>query len=115
MTIPKDCELLQCAISGIPVEFRTEASTYGDMFTIEEFMECVKCGAFIDSDGFGQFSDGVYVSYEAPHDDWFLGGWNFMAPSHCPVMTWDVVMPSRMKRGTIDIPAWATHVLWFNK
>jgi len=29
--------------------------TWGDLLTVEEFEDCVECGAFIDYDGFGQW------------------------------------------------------------
>ena len=31
---------------------------FGDVYTIEEFFDCVKCGSFIPYDGVGYFHDG---------------------------------------------------------
>jgi len=30
----------------------------GNLFTVEEFLECVQSGGFIDYDGFGKYYDG---------------------------------------------------------
>lgn len=34
---------------------------YGTLMTSEEMQSSIKCGAFIDSDGFGSYSNGKYV------------------------------------------------------
>lgn len=78
-------------------------STYGDLMTIKEFKKNVNYGGFIDYDGYGKLSNGKLVAN------------NF------------IVYPSQFKRGKvhygllfetgelIDIPKWATHVMWFNR
>lgn len=40
---------------------RLISETCGDLMTKKEFIECVRCGGFIDYDGYGKYSDGVYV------------------------------------------------------
>jgi len=32
-----------------------ELPTYGDVMTLKHWLECVKCGGFIDYDGFGKY------------------------------------------------------------
>lgn len=59
---------------------------YGDHMTIQEFLESVECGAFIPDDGDGSWA--TEGSYEMGSSVWS-----------------DLNNP----------PAWATHVVWFNK
>lgn len=76
-----------------PVKF-TQTNQYGcgapdedDVYTVDEFRGRVSCGAFIDYDGFGHpVKDG-----KADPSVW--------------------VKPSRVD----EIPADATHVVWFNR
>ena len=35
---------------------------YGDLMTMEEFIEACDCRCFIDYDGFGKYSDGIEMS-----------------------------------------------------
>jgi hypothetical protein len=35
-----------------------------DVFTMQEWLDMVKCGALIDYDGFGYYSDGKYAYRE---------------------------------------------------
>lgn len=58
-----------------------------DVYTVEEFGACVKSGAFIDYDGFG------YPVRNSLAD------------------TSIIVKPSKIKQ----IPADATHVVWYNR
>jgi len=61
---------------------------YGDHMTIEKFRECVAYGGFIDYDGSGNFATATQMS-------------NFeVSPSAFPSM---------------EVPKWATHVVWFNR
>lgn len=77
-----------------PVKF-TSTDNYGcgpegedDVYTVAEFMECVKSSAFIDYDGYGHpVKDGL----SDPMIDIY--------PSQCPDC----------------IPADATHIVWFNR
>jgi hypothetical protein len=77
-----------------PVKF-TVTGSYGcspkgedDVYTIEEFLELVECGAFIDYDGFGHpVRDSL-----SDEDIW--------------------VKPSTVKT---SIPEDATHIVWFNR
>lgn len=62
-------------------------SEYGELMTVQEFKDAVRCAAFTDYDGFG-----------------------------CPVKDGKVyskffVSPSRLH----DIPEDATHIEWYNK
>jgi hypothetical protein len=82
------------------IEFES-LPNYGDLFTIVDFKRDVDCGALLDYDGYGYLSNGYQVAYDF------------------------VVYPSLFKRGKvafeykkkeiIDIPKWATHVIWFNR
>jgi hypothetical protein len=61
-------------------------STFGHLMTVEEFRECVKIGGFIDYDGFGH-------------------------PVKDEKMSSIVVYPSKV----VEIPADATHIMWYNR
>lgn len=78
-----------------------EIPNYGTLMTVEDFAECVKTGGFIDYDGWG----------------------NLAIVDKCSSLT---VTPSSFKKGKcftaifehrdqIDIPDWATHVVWYNR
>lgn len=66
--------------------FDVEKDKYADIFTIEEFVDAVVCGAFIPDDGTGYFGTDTHYSYEAG-----VWGWNGKRPEG------------------------ATHVHWYNK
>jgi hypothetical protein len=66
---------------------------YGDLFTKDEFVADVRAGAFIPSDG---TSDWATLTHSDPD--------RLHGPS-----------PMTCIRKGIPGPAWATHVLWFNK
>lgn len=59
---------------------------YGDIMTVEEFIEACKCGAFIDYDGFGNPAKDGYMSSM-------------------------IISPSRLSQ----IPLDATHIVWYNR
>lgn len=58
------------------------------LMTIEEWTNCVECGAFIDYDGFGHPSDGVYEDSSVE------------------------IYPSERLR---NITPGATHIMWYNR
>ena len=102
-------------ITGVP--HPKPVPSYGDVMTLQEWVECVACGALIDYDGCGEWSDGMYVS-EPPFTPYERSAHlDFLVPSHLPVdqPNFDDVMPSKLAKGTLVRPAWATHVLWFNR
>lgn len=39
-----------------------EIPEYGDLMTMQDFVECVECGGFIDDDGSGNYSDGRHMT-----------------------------------------------------
>lgn len=53
-----------------PTELTDETETYGDKIEIEEFAHMVKCGGFIDSDGYGEVItkhngiEGIHYNYD---------------------------------------------------
>ncbi len=61
---------------------------YGSLMTIEQWLDCVKCGGFIDYDGFGNYAFKEKMSDKE-------------------------VRPSDVKKGKIDKTF--THVVWFNR
>ncbi len=63
--------------------------TYGNLITIEQFLDNVDCGGFIDYDGFG------YLSYENKESDIKI------CPSNCYLV--------------LDLYANFTHINWYNK
>lgn len=69
------------------VEMRPH-SKFGDLFTMEEWLECVADGGFIDYDGYGNYA----TLNETSNIE---------------------VKPSDVKKGTID-KTW-THIMWYNK
>lgn len=60
--------------------------SYGELFTLEEFAQCVKSTLFIPYDGSGYFANETGYGHDAPVWPW----------------------PDKP-------PDWATHVMWFNK
>lgn len=71
------------------VVYDIPASKFGDLFTIEDFGNLVKVGAFISDDGVGYFGTESHYTYD--HD----------------VFT--------TLRGMGRRPAGSTHIHWFNK
>ena len=61
----------------------------GDLMTVDEWLENVKSGLFIDYDGFGDLAAAA-------------------GQSSCQIC------PSDVDKGA-KIPAWATHVVWYNR
>jgi uncharacterized protein YodC (DUF2158 family) len=61
----------------------------GDLLSFDEFVADATAGHFVDSDGFGELATDTQVSDQA-------------------------VSPSDLRSG-LRRPAWATHVLWYNK
>lgn len=59
----------------------------GDLMTVGKFRKCVECGGFIDYDGFGH----PVRNNKADPSIW--------------------IKPSRIH----EIPASATHIVWYNK
>lgn len=64
---------------------------YGDLFTLEEFLELCESYCFVDYDGFGNYSDG---------ENMVIGLDMMMLPSEFLAIGRDTVF---------------THVVWFNK
>lgn len=67
---------------------------YGDLITIEDWLECVEQGAFIDYDGNGDLLE------EKDGEFYLIMG---------------SIFPSMVKSGELQIGSDATHVMWFNK
>lgn len=61
---------------------------YGDLMPLEEFIDYVEDGGFIDCDGSGELATSTQVSNVD-------------------------ISPSDI--GWIEIPEWVTHVVWYNK
>jgi hypothetical protein len=68
---------------------KTDLPNFGEHFPLPMFRELVEYGAFTDDDG------SAYLA----GDDFYCENWDFD--------------PSEL--GYLDIPDWASHVLWFNK
>lgn len=71
----------------------------GDLMTMEEFINSVKAGLFIDYDGFGNYSDGKRVLQRT------LSKENNYEPL--------IVKPSDVKKGKIR--KGFSHVVWYNR
>lgn len=72
------------------VEFRPIDLKIGNLFTLEEWLDCVASRGFIDYDGWGDLCKGNEVSNIT-------------------------VCPSDITKKRYEIPSWATHVLWYNR
>ena len=66
----------------------------GDLLTLQEFLDAVECGGFIDYDGMGNWATETHQE-SGSTDKW--------------------VYPSQIKNKTRIIPSWATHVMWYNR
>ena len=64
---------------------------YGHLMTLKEFISNVKCGGFIDYDGFGYYSNGTEM----------------VSNPDSPVR------PSHVKKGLINKSY--SHIVWFNR
>lgn len=62
---------------------------YGDLMTVEDFIQSVASGFFIDDDGFGYWANSTHI------------------------LSKDPVYPSEV--GFLDCPTGTTHVVWFNR
>jgi hypothetical protein len=69
------------------VVYNEDIPSYGDLMTVKEYLSNVKCGGFIDYDGFGQ-------------------------PAKDGKMADVAISPSS---GSFDIPEDATHIVWYNR
>ena len=58
------------------------------LMPLQEFIDCVECGAFIDYDGFGELATATHCSEIEIY------------PSEVKVTQW---------------PEWCTHIAWYNK
>jgi hypothetical protein len=67
-----------------------DVPNYGDLIEIEEFLNDIESGGFIDYDGCGHFATSDKMSN---------------------VEIWI----KALFLGKQDIPNWATHIMWFNK
>lgn len=69
--------------------FDEKTDKWGEVYTLSEFHESLKCGAFIPSDGSGYFGNETHYSFD--------------------YSVWGMIerMESR--------PKGATHIHWFNK
>jgi len=66
----------------------SEIPEYGDHMTMQEWLECVECGGFIDYDGWGNYATADKMSDKK-------------------------LVPSDVKKNNIDESY--THVVWFNR
>jgi len=60
----------------------------GYLIPLQEWIECVQCGGFIDYDGYGELATETQTSNIT-------------------------ISPSEMKR--YNFPEWATHIMWYNR
>jgi len=72
-----------------PIEWK-EIPDYGDLMTMEDWLDCVESGGFIDYDGSGRYSDGKRMANKP-------------------------VYPSDVEAGRLLKETEFTHVVWFNR
>jgi hypothetical protein len=70
------------------VIFSLNEEHFGYLMPLQEWKDCVKCGGFIDYDGYGELATETQTS-------------NMM------------ISPSEMKN--YNFPEWATHIMWYNR
>jgi hypothetical protein len=114
----KDQLLMGCAITAVPCPERVPE--HGDVMTVREWAECVACGGFIDDDGMGEWSDGTYIrGFDAPWSEALNHRYyDDMLASHLPpisTLETDWIRPSDLVKGVLARPAWATHIVWYNR
>jgi len=106
--------LLMCAVTAVP--FALPKPTYGDLFTWEDFVGMLKMGALTDYDGYGVWSDGMYVEGGTFDEELDWEAYGGLEPSHRPPQRHLMgVHPSNFFAGRHWKPTWATHVVWFNR
>lgn len=69
--------------------FKQERDKFADLYTLADFRDSIKCGAFIPSDGSGYFGTETHFSYD--HEVW------------------------EMMENLQTKPEGATHIHWYNK
>lgn len=69
--------------------FNEKSDKWADVYTLKDFHDCIKCGAFIASDGDGYFGNETHFSYD--------------------YSVWSMLEDMQRK------PEGATHIHWFNK
>ncbi len=72
-----------------------ELPEYSDLMTIQEWIDNVKTGCFIDYDGNGN------LVMRAGDGDWLVGK--------------PTIYPSDVTNLNLKFPEWVTHVIWYNK
>jgi hypothetical protein len=69
--------------------FNQERDYFSDVMTIKDFLQSVKCGAFIPDDGCGWLGNETHFNYGVDVWEWYFRG--------------------------KEIPEGVTHVHWYNK
>lgn len=119
---PSKTTMIRRAVTAVPNPVYPE---HGDILTFSQFVECVSCGALIDYDGYGIWSDGTFVpgypnfrsleGDDLEREEW-RAGWHDLEPTHLGLTGENMnVRPSEVALYVFNRPTWATHVLWFNK
>ena len=110
--------LLSCAVTAVPTpDF---APSFGDLIPLEQFIRMCQLRALVDSDGWGEYSDGVFIDdmpfkFTEQHD--YEYGMSDLEPTHCGICNRyrQRVYPHLVPNGLLDPPQWATHVVWYNR
>lgn len=76
-------------IDGAPADIE-KGELFGDHMTMEDWINCVKSGGFVDSDGDGVLATSLHETNIS-------------------------ISPSFVTLLELSMPDWATHVVWFNK
>lgn len=98
-----------------------------DMMPIDVWEIMAKRGAIKDRDGYGFYSDGMFSPFfdfsdeampaDEEHETFestLSSIWNEPIPTHYTPSPSYQVRPSMVRRGTLNPPAWATHIIWLN-
>lgn len=93
----QETELLRPIDFGNPDGNEYEDMPEGELMTLHEFVQAVDAGAFTDDDGHGVFASATHRSERR------------VLPSDVPPPEAEAVFHVTW------YPAWATHVLWYNK
>ncbi len=73
---------------------------FADIMTIEEWLNGVESGCFIDYDGHGYWATSTHQSKKSAVEELYESS---------------MVLPSHITKLKIKPPSWATHVAWYNK
>lgn len=99
-----------------------------ELIKIEDWLDACASGELRDCHGFGFLSDGMFTPFgnysesEMPepeeHEQFeatLASNWNLPDPIHYTPGRGYNCRPSMVTGGTLDLPTWATHIIWYKR